>query len=374
MAHDSIPQKVVVIMMDGFGEEYYRASNMPNLNAMEREGYFKIVPSLMPSVTNVNNAAICTGELPGKNGITGNSFYNPATGAEEFMEDSSLLLSPTIFERARRFQVRSAMFSSKKKSIGLLSKGTDLTVSPETASQQWIDRLGTPPPIYSKEVNYWLFNAALYTMRHDTSIGLYYIHTTDYPMHTWPPEATESKEHLHTVDSLIGSIRQQMPDAMILTTADHTVKHKSVCVDLEKACASRNMPIRIAISAERDKYIKHHRGFGGTSYVYLPLHANQRRIARQIRGIQGVEAVLTRKEAAQRYHLMPERIGDLVVLADDQTVFGNLETERESLPETYRTHGSTYEAQVPIFVYHARNAPAPDFFTSNYKLATWLYR
>ena len=23
-----------------------------------------------------------------------------------------------------------------------------------------------------------------------------YVHTTDYPMHTWPPEAPESKEHL----------------------------------------------------------------------------------------------------------------------------------------------------------------------------------
>ncbi|MEJ0102951.1 MAG: alkaline phosphatase family protein [Bacteroidota bacterium] len=67
-------------MIDGFGEAYYRNSDMPTLNFMEKHGIFKVVKSLMPSVTNVNNASICTGELPEKNGITGNSFYNTATG------------------------------------------------------------------------------------------------------------------------------------------------------------------------------------------------------------------------------------------------------------------------------------------------------
>src|SRR5262245_56748317 len=101
-------QKVIILMLDGFGLEYYRASKMPALNQMEKKGLFKVVPSLMPSVTNVNNAAICTGDLPEKNGITGNSFLDPLTKSEEFMEDSSLVLSPTIFERAQKAGVKSA--------------------------------------------------------------------------------------------------------------------------------------------------------------------------------------------------------------------------------------------------------------------------
>jgi phosphonoacetate hydrolase len=51
-------------MLDGFGEEYYRLSDMPTLNGMEKRGLFKVVKSLMPSVTNVNNTSICTGDLP----------------------------------------------------------------------------------------------------------------------------------------------------------------------------------------------------------------------------------------------------------------------------------------------------------------------
>src|SRR5258706_1182575 len=129
-------QKVIIIMMDGFGEAYYRSSDMPTLNFIEKHGIFKVVKSLMPSVTNVNNASICTGELPEKNGITGNSFYNTATGTEDFMEDASLLLSPTIFESAQKKGINSALFSSKKKSVSLLSRGTLFSLSPETASEE----------------------------------------------------------------------------------------------------------------------------------------------------------------------------------------------------------------------------------------------
>ena len=77
------PQRVIIIMMDGFGEDYYRASDMPTLNRMEREGIYAVVPGLMPSVTNVNNASIVTGVPPEKNGITGNVFLDPSTDKEE---------------------------------------------------------------------------------------------------------------------------------------------------------------------------------------------------------------------------------------------------------------------------------------------------
>src|SRR6201996_1219732 len=93
-------QRVIIIMMDGFGEKYYRASAMPFLNQMEKQGIYKIVPSLMPAVTNVNNMAIATGNAPDQNGITGNDFFNPASQKEEYIEDPSLLLVPSLFEKA----------------------------------------------------------------------------------------------------------------------------------------------------------------------------------------------------------------------------------------------------------------------------------
>jgi phosphonoacetate hydrolase len=154
---------------------------------MERRGIFKVIPSLMPSVTNVNNTSICTGELTEKNGITGNSFYNAQKDEEEFMEDDTLVLAQTIFERAKKEGVKSALFSSKKKTISLLLRGTSLSLSPEIAPDEWIKKIGSPPSIYSREVNYWLMEAALCILQHDSSLSLFYIHTCDYPMHTWAP-------------------------------------------------------------------------------------------------------------------------------------------------------------------------------------------
>ncbi len=360
-------------MLDGFGMDYYRNSDMPTLNEMEKKGLFKVVSSLMPSVTNVNNASICTGELPDKHGITGNSFFNPTDSSEEFMEDSSLVMAPTIFERAKTHGVHSKLFSSKKKTIGLLSRGTDESLSPETASNAWIERIGPVPDIYSREVNYWLMEAALYSMQYDSTIGLYYIHTTDYPMHTWSPESRESQEHLHRIDQYIARILEVEPEAMVLITADHSVHHKNLCWDIQKALSNRNIQIKIAISPERDKYFKHHKGFGGTSFVYLNKKNDLRHVSETIRGLKGVEEVITKEEAVQRFHLMPDRIGDIMVLGDSSTVFGDLDKESEQLPDNYRSHGSTYETQVPLFIYHATNPPVLDSLNFNYQIAKWIF-
>jgi len=46
--------------------------------------------------------------------------------------------------------------------------------------------------------------------------------------------------------------------------------------------------------------------------------------------LAGVDEVLARQAAAHRFHLMPDRIGDLVILADIDTVFGDLEGPRRS--------------------------------------------
>jgi hypothetical protein len=114
---------------------------------------------------------------------------------------------------------------------------------------------------------------ALDTCRVETWRGIivsrpFYIHTMDYPMHTWPTEAPESKEHLARLDQFFAEAAAAAPDAAFLLTADHGMNHKTRCWDLEKACVQRGAPIRIAISVDRDKYLKHHRGCGGVAWVY----------------------------------------------------------------------------------------------------------
>jgi phosphonoacetate hydrolase len=370
----SRPQRIIVLMVDGLGDDYILASRMPVLQSWQRKGIGKTVGDVMPSVTNPNNTSICCGTWPEEHGITANFFLDETTGREEYMESADLVQRPTLFEKARANGVSSALLSSKKKTITLLPRGASVVMSAEIPPADWVARLGRAPDIYSAEINHWLLKAAVWILRHQPEIGLLYVHTTDYPMHMWAPEAEESKRHLAGLDAGLGELAATAPDAAILLTADHGMHHKSRCWDLEKACAARGAVLRSAISAEQDQYLKHHRGFGGTAWVYLKSARDADRAASVMGALPGVAEVLTRSEAARRFRLMPTRIGELVVLGDRDTVFGGLDSESEALPESYRSHGSTAEAQVPLVVYNAQQAPGPDFFASNVDLTRWLFR
>jgi phosphonoacetate hydrolase len=89
--------------------------------------------------------------------------------------------------------------------------------------------------------------------------------------------------------------------------------------------------------------------------------------------LAGVERVLTRAEAAAEFGLMASRLGDLVVLGDRETVFGNLDTAMEILPKGFRTHGSLHEMNVPVIIHNAPSAPPADYFLRNLDLARWMY-
>src|SRR5690606_20006182 len=129
--------------------------------------------------------SICCGVAASEHGVVGNTFLNTVTGKTEYLERGDLVMAPTIFERAKKHNIKSALFSSKLKTIPLLSRGADLAVCPETASPEWTSIAGKVPGKYSREVNYWTLTCAIHTLRNQPDIKLLYIHTTDYAMHTW---------------------------------------------------------------------------------------------------------------------------------------------------------------------------------------------
>jgi phosphonoacetate hydrolase len=373
-ASHSRSQRIVVVMFDGFGLDYLAQSDMPTLRRWQRDGLYKQVKGMMPSVTNANNSSICCGVFPKEHGITGNSYFDPGTGHEEYMETADLLMAPTLFEHAAKLGVSSALVSSKKKTISLLSRGATISLTPEEAPAEWVDRLGPAPAIYSREINYWTVRAAIHILKHRPEIQCLYVHTTDYPMHTWAPDAPESKEHLKTIDTLLGEACEAAPDAAFLLTADHGMNHKTHAYDLDKTLAASGIPIRISISAERDRYVKHHLGLGGTAWVYLNHSEDKEKVKKALLELAGVESVLAREEAISKFGLYGPRIGDLCVFGDRNTVFGEMEQPSSDLPSTYRSHGSMHELDIPLFVFNAAGVPPGSYFKHNLDLTRWLYR
>ncbi len=271
--------------------------------------------------------------------------------------------------------MRSALLTCKVKTLLLLGDGTDVAISAEEPTAEVWSRFGAPPPMYSAEVNDWLLSAALRILREQPELGLVYVHTTDFPMHAWPVEAPESQAHLAMVDARLGAMRAAAPEATFLVTADHGMTTKARCLDLAALCEEAGLPLRFAVSPVADRLVRHHRGFGGVSYAYLRHPVDAEAVTVFLRSVPGVEAVLPRAEAAARFRLMPSRIGELVVLPDRDTVFGDLGHPEERLTPDYRNHGSLYELEIPLLAHGPEAARlVPEVLEHNLDLTRCLYR
>jgi phosphonoacetate hydrolase len=352
-------QRAIVAMIDGLDPSYVMPGVMPELHKLGVTGLSTLVEAVAPTVTNANNAGIACAAWPAEHGITGNYYYEPATGGEDYMEMPELLLRPTLMAQVADAGGKAALLTAKKKTVSLLGTKTTLAVAAEEPPLEFTERYGQPPAIYSAGINHWLWTVAVDLLRTRPDIDLLYVHTTDFPMHAWAPGAPESNEHLTRLDALIGEAARTAPDAAFFATADHGMNYKSLVWDLNQALANRQSPVRRALSAEKDKYVRHHRTFGGTAWIWLNRPADEGPVTDLLTGLPGIERVLTRGDAAVEFRLHPDRIGDLVVLGDTSTVFGDLEpgTEWERLPLEYRSHGSLHETRVPLYACNNESLP-----------------
>jgi phosphonoacetate hydrolase len=290
------------------------------------------------------------------------------------MSDGSLLTAATLFQRAARFGVRSALLAAKQKTIPLLRQGTTLSVGSQQPPPEVVKRHGPAPDVYSVDVNYWLWKVAIDIIQNQRKIGLLFVHTTDYPMHMHPPDASESQAHLRGIDNFLKEAAEADPNLAFFLVADHGMNFKTTVVNLNKALPARGVEVKLAVSAERDQYPRHHSGYGGTAFLYLNAPGDAEKVVKTLREIEGVEEILTRTEAAKKYRLNPHRIGDLWVSATKHVVFGHSATERESLPKGYRSHGSAYELDIPCVIYrYGGKLPDPDEIKTNVDVCKGLY-
>ena len=259
--------KIAVFMIDGFDMEYYHKTELPVIKKMAKEGFFKAGSGIFPSLTNANNISIACGAWPETHGVTTNCYYDKDSDKACFLEDPSFLQSPTIFELAGKSGGETALLTCKSKTAMIIGHQATYAIAAEAPDESVCKKYGTPPPMYSSDINYWLFDVAIDMVKTNSELELIYVHTTDYPMHMWAPEDLNSQEHMMTIDERIGAFHEAAPEYTIILTADHGMNKKTRCWDIAKACSSRGVDIQFAVSPVADRLLKHHGGFGGVSYV-----------------------------------------------------------------------------------------------------------
>ena len=335
---------IIVVLIDGFDPEYLDACSAPNLSAMARRGFRVDGRGMTPSVTNVNNVSLVTASYPESHGITSNYWLDRQRGEEFYMESGEFLRAETMFQRAAAAGMRSLLVTAKDKLRRLLSDGATVSISSEEPPGWVVAGVGEPPPIYSLEVNRWVLDAGRYAMSREP-FDLVYLTTTDYAMHTYGPQHPESARHVALLDEGLGAILGQSPESRMLVTADHGMSDKSRMLHLPGELARYGIKAR-AVPVIKDRYVVHHSNLGGSIYVHLDNSADMNAALDTLRNLDGVENALPVEEAAQRFRLMPERMGDILALADPATVFGD--PAEVTMPPGLRSHGSAHETTVPI--------------------------
>jgi phosphonoacetate hydrolase len=94
----------------------------------------------------------------------------------------------------------------------------------------------------------------------------------------------------------------------------------------------------------------HHGALGSYATVYLPAEVDGRALAARLAALRGIDMVLTRAEAASRFELPADRIGDLVVVSSRSVALGGAAAKHDlsGLDAPLRSHGGVSEQPVPL--------------------------
>jgi len=368
---------LVVVCVDGCEPAYVthavEAGATPGLARMRGEGFAQVAHCAMPTFTNPNNVSIVTGVPPSRHGISGNYFFDREAGVEVMMNEPRYLRAETILAAFSRAGARVVVVTAKDKLRRLLGHGlvggvcfssekADVVTRAEHGLDDALGLVGRPrPAVYSAALSEFVFAAGVALMERERP-QLMYLSTTDYVQHTHAPGTPEANAFYAMMDGYLA--RLDALGATVAMTADHGMNAKTDAAGspnvvflqdvldewLGTGCARVILPIT-------DPYVLHHGALGSFATVYLPAATAAAEMVAPLAKLPGMEVVLTRDEAATRFELPVDRIGDVVLVADRHTVIGTSAARHDlsGLVVPLRSHGGLAEQRVPLML----NRPAP---------------
>jgi len=359
----------VVVCVDGCEPDYIAqavaAGHMPWMKRVLAAGSAVIADCVIPSFTNPNNLSIVTGASPAVHGICGNYLYDTESGAEVMMNDPKWLRAPTLLAALADAGCKVAVVTAKDKLRKLLGhrlrgvcfsaeKADDTTLA-EHGIEGVLELVGRPvPSVYSAELSEFIFAAGVRLMR-TRAPDVMYLSTTDYVQHKHAPGSAEASAFYRMMDRYFAELEDA--GCTIAITADHGMNAKTrldaspnviyLQDVLDEWLGAARTRVILPIT---DPYVVHHGALGSYATVYLPAELTAASLAGRIAALRGIELVLTRTDAARRFELPADRIGDLVVIGERAVVIGGAAAKHDlsGLDAPLRSHGGLSEQQVPL--------------------------
>src|SRR6059036_2615289 len=156
------------------------------------------------------------------------------------------------------------------------------------------------------------------------------------------------------MDAYLGQLDAQ--GATIVVTADHGMNAKTDAFGrpnivflqdaLDRAYGDGVTRVILPIT---DPYVLHHGALGSFATAYVPAQ-RLADAAAYLADLPGVEMVLSREAACLKFELPPDRVGDLVIIAERLTVLGSSVAKHDlsGLDVPLRSHGGVSEQRVPL--------------------------
>ena len=360
---------VVVVCVDGCEPAYLDAAIAagvaPYFDRMRKSGADLLADCVVPSFTNPNNLSIVTGAPPAVHGICGNYFFDRELGQEVMMNDPKYLRAGTVLAAFADAGAKVAVVTAKDKLRKLLghrmkgicfsSEKSDQVTMEENGIDNVLDMVGMPvPSVYSAELSEFVFAAGVKLME-SRRPDLMYLSTTDYVQHKAAPGSPAANAFYAMMDGYLSQLDAM--GATIVVTADHGMNDKHDAQGAPKVIYLQDVldgwygaeEARVILPIT-DPYVVHHGALGSFATVYVPAQASVPGWIERIKGIPGMELVLSRKVAAERFELPPDRIGDIVVVSEQSTVIGTSASRHDlsALEVPLRSHGGVSEQRVPL--------------------------
>jgi phosphonoacetate hydrolase len=297
-------------------------------------------------------------------GICGNYFYDRDADAEVMMNDPKYLRAGTVLAAFADAGAKVAVVTAKDKLRKLLGhrmrgicfsseRAAEATLA-ENGIENVVELVGMPvPSVYSAELSEFVFAAGVKLMETQRP-DVMYLSTTDYIQHKFAPGTEGANRFYAMMDRYLAKLDAM--GAVIALTADHGMNAKQkpdgspnvvyLQDAIDKWIGAGKARVILPIT---DPYVVHHGALGSFATVYLA-GEQLASVATRLRATPGIELVLHNAEAARRFELPPERIGDLVIVAEKHVVLGTSASRHDlsGLDAPLRSHGGISEQVVPL--------------------------
>ncbi|MGB5228510.1 MAG: nucleotide pyrophosphatase/phosphodiesterase family protein [Eudoraea sp.] len=341
--------KTVVLNVVGLTHRLI-GEHTPFIKSFLERGESASIEPVLPAVTCTSQTTYLTGKWPAEHGIVGNGWYfkdecevkfwrqsNKLTQSDKLWDDMKQLNSD--FTCANLFWWYN-MYSTVDYSVtprpNYLADGRkipDIYSHPPELRDQLQQELGVFPlfnfwgPKTSVKSSQWIADAAIKTDQlHDPTLTLVYLPHLDYNLQRYGVDFSQISKDLNEIDELVKKLVSYYDNenTNIVLLSEYGITNVNNPIHINRILRSEGL---ITIREERGLELLDtgaSKAFAVAdhqiAHIYLNDHTVKNEVKELLKGIKGVEKVLSNNELEEA-HLNHDRCGDLLLIADKNSWF-----------------------------------------------------